>query len=96
VSSVLHVISAVVDQGLTLPEAVSGPRVHPRLSRKVWAERPAATPQVLRELAARFAAVEIRPRHSYTMGAVQALAVTTGGFMLATADPRRDGAAAGW
>jgi gamma-glutamyltranspeptidase/glutathione hydrolase len=96
VSSVLHVISAVVDRGLTLPEAVCAPRVHPRLSRKVWAERPAATPEVSRELAAHFATVELRPRHSYTMGAVQALTVTAGGDMLATADPRRDGAAAGW
>jgi gamma-glutamyltranspeptidase/glutathione hydrolase len=96
VSSVLHVISAVVDRGLTLPEAVSAPRVHPRLSRKVWAEQPAASPEVRRELAARFAAVELRPRHSYTMGAVQVLTVTTGVEMLATADPRRDGAAAGW
>jgi gamma-glutamyltranspeptidase/glutathione hydrolase len=96
VSSVLHVISAVVDRGLTLPEAVCTPRVHPLLSRIVWAERPAATPEVSRELATRFAAVDLRPRHSYTMGAVQALTVTAGGVMLATADPRRDGAAAGW
>jgi gamma-glutamyltranspeptidase/glutathione hydrolase len=96
VSSVLHVISAVVDRGLTLPEAVSAPRVHPRLSRKVWAERPAATPEVIRELAVRFAAVELRPRHSYAMGAVQALTVMARGDLLATADPRRDGAAAGW
>jgi gamma-glutamyltranspeptidase/glutathione hydrolase len=92
VSSLVHVISGVIDLGLTLPEALRAPRVHPRMRRGVWLERPAATPSLVEALE-QFGSVELRRPRSYSMGAVQALELRSGGEMVGAADPRREGTA---
>jgi gamma-glutamyltranspeptidase/glutathione hydrolase len=96
VSSLLHVISGLIDRGMSLPEALDGPRLHPRLSGRVWLERPAATPALCAALRGRFRAVELRGGHSYSMGAVQAVAIASHGCLTGAADPRRDGTVASW
>jgi gamma-glutamyltranspeptidase/glutathione hydrolase len=93
VSAMLHVLSGVLERRLSLADALAGPRVHARLSGRVWLERPAATPDACRALASRFRAVEIRPAHSCHMGAVQAIELRPDGTMTGMADPRRDGSA---
>jgi gamma-glutamyltranspeptidase/glutathione hydrolase len=95
ISSLLHVLSGVVDRRLGLAEAIVLPRAHARLSGKVSLERPAATAEVCRALAERSFAVEMRPACSLRMGAVQAIEFRDDGVMLGAADPRRDGTAVG-
>jgi gamma-glutamyltranspeptidase/glutathione hydrolase len=94
-SAILHVISGVVDRGMSLEEAVSLPRVHGLRSRKVHIERPAATGPLLRRLEKRFQKVVIKAPHSYSMGAVQAIHFTNDGILFGMADPRRNGTAVG-
>ncbi|MDH4238803.1 MAG: gamma-glutamyltransferase family protein, partial [Phycisphaerae bacterium] len=94
-SAILHVISGVVDRGLSLEEAVSLPRVHGLRSRKVHIERPAATEPLLRRLEKRFQKVIIKAPHSYSMGAVQAIRFANDRTLVGMADPRRDGSAVG-
>lgn len=94
-SAILHVISRVIDGGISLEEAVGLPRVHGLLSRKVHVERPAATEPLLRHLEKRFQKVVIKAPHSYSMGAVQAIRSGNDRTLVGVADPRRDGAAAG-
>jgi gamma-glutamyltranspeptidase/glutathione hydrolase len=95
ISSLVQVVSGVVDLALTPSEAISGPRVHPRVRGKVLLERPAASPSLVAWLDQHHGEVSIRRKHSYTMGAVQALQIN-GSEMAASADPRRDGATARW
>lgn len=92
ISALLHVISARLDQGLTLQNALDVPRVHARLNGTVWLERAAGTPETLEALTRRFPHVELKPRRSYCMGAVQAVELRPDGLDGA-ADPRRDGTA---
>ncbi|MFH1718226.1 MAG: gamma-glutamyltransferase [Planctomycetota bacterium] len=94
-SSVLQVISNIIDRRMSLEEAVSSPRVHGLLSRKVSIEKPAATEAILKRLEKRFHNIRIRTRHSYSMGAVQALQFREEGTLIGVADPRRDGSAIG-
>ena len=94
-SAILHVISGVLDRGMSLEEAVSLPRVHGLRSRKVHIERPAATEPLLRRLEKRFQKVVIKAPHSYSMGAVQAIRFANDRILTGMADPRRNGAAAG-
>lgn len=91
-SSLVHVISGVIDLGLTLPEALEAPRVHPRMRTGVWLERPAATPTLVSALQEQYGPVELRQPRSYSMGAVQALELR-GREMVGAADPRREGTA---
>lgn len=93
ISSVLQVVSSVVDRGLGVEEAVAAPRVHALLSGRVWIEEPAASPRVVALLEGLFRKVEVRPRRSFRLGSVQALHWTDGGALHAAADPRRDGTA---
>jgi gamma-glutamyltranspeptidase / glutathione hydrolase len=93
ISSIVHVVSGMLDLGLPVSAAVQQPRIHPRLGGKVLLERPAATPRLVASLNARFGPIEVRRGHSYTMGAVQALEMTAGREMHAAADPRREGTA---
>jgi len=95
VSAILQVVSGVLDRGLSLEEAVSLPRIHGLLTRKVRLERPAATESLVRRLEKRFRQVTIKAAHSYGMGGVQAIQFGSGGSMVGMADPRRDGTAAG-
>jgi len=90
VSSLLTCISGMLDAGLDPAEAVAAPRVHARLSGRVWVERPAATPTLVSALADEGFIVEQRARLSYAMGSVQAVA-RTASTMDGAADPRRDG-----
>jgi gamma-glutamyltranspeptidase/glutathione hydrolase len=92
ISSLVQVISAVLDLGLSIPEAVARPRVHPRLREGVWLEAPVASPALVKALASRYGRVEVRKAPSYSMGAVQALETGDDGQMHIAADPRRDGA----
>ncbi|MFQ5649924.1 MAG: gamma-glutamyltransferase [bacterium] len=97
VSSVLQTISRVIDLRMPLSEAVAAPRVHALLNGKIWLERPAAGDTTCNRLARLFPKVSLRPKHSFTMGCVQALAVDHGAApgKTAAADPRRDGTAGG-
>ena len=94
ISSVLQTASAVIDREMDAAAAVATARVHGLLGRKVWIERPAASEALLARLRARDREPVIRGRHSYVMGAVQALHFPTSGQLAAAADPRRDGSAA--
>jgi gamma-glutamyltranspeptidase / glutathione hydrolase len=94
-SSILQVISAMVDRGLSVQEAVSLPRIHGLLSSKVYVEEPAATEPLLKRLSERSQAVRVKSAHNYAMGSVQAIAFGTGGSLAGMADPRRDGVAIG-
>ena len=94
ISSLVQVISGRLDLGLTISKALDRPRVHPLLRSGVWLERPAASAELVASLQERYGAVELRRRHSYSMGAVQALEVFSGGEMAGAADPRREGTAA--
>jgi len=94
-SALLHVISGVIDRGISLEEAVSLPRVHGLRSRKVHIERPAAAEPLLKRLEKRFRNVTIRAPYSYSMGGLQAIQFRKDRTLVGVADPRRDGTAAG-
>jgi gamma-glutamyltranspeptidase/glutathione hydrolase len=92
-SSVVQVISAVLDRGVDLGEALAQPRAHALLNRTVWLEE-SAPDSVQRAFAERFAPVRLRRPLNYKLGAVQALAWDARGNASGAADPRRDGAVA--
>jgi len=94
-SAILHVITGVIDRGMSLEEAVSLPRIHASLRRKVHIERPAVAEPLLRQLEKRFREIMIRAPHSYSMGGVQAIQFGSDRTFVGVADPRRDGTAAG-
>jgi gamma-glutamyltranspeptidase/glutathione hydrolase len=94
-SSLLLVLSAVLDRKLSLADAVGLPRVHATQGGTVWLERSAATEQVRRRMACRFSAIRTRAPRSFAMGAVQAIQIRPEGILLGSADPRRDGTAIG-
>lgn len=95
ISSILQVISGVIDNKLALAKAVDRARIHVMLSGKTHIEKTAATPELETKMAQRFGEVQIRAKHSYFMGAVQAIQVTPEGDFIGAADPRREGTAAG-
>jgi gamma-glutamyltranspeptidase/glutathione hydrolase len=95
-SSLLQVISGVVDRGLPLEQAVSSPRVHATLSGRVHVERPAAVEPLLGRLEKCFREVKVRSARSFFMGAVQAIQRSEDGRFTGAADPRRDGTAEAW
>jgi len=95
VSSVVQIISRVIDCGMPVAEAMAAPRIHALLDGSVWLERPAATPTTMDKLTKLFKKVVIRGRHSFAMGCSQAIARTRDGRLLPAADPRRDGTAGG-
>jgi gamma-glutamyltranspeptidase/glutathione hydrolase len=94
-SSIVQVLSGVLDRGLPLAEALSVPRIHAKLRRNLWLERPAATESLMQRLQKRFRRIHFKSPHSYSMGAVQAIAFHTDGTMVGAADPRREGCAIG-
>jgi gamma-glutamyltranspeptidase/glutathione hydrolase len=93
-SSILHVISGMVDRGGKLADAVERPRVHALLNGEVWLEGGAASEPVLHRLSARYRNVEIKPYRSSHMGAIQAVSRDGAGEWTGAADPRREGTAA--
>jgi gamma-glutamyltranspeptidase / glutathione hydrolase len=92
-SSLVQVVSNVVDRGMLVDEAIAAPRVHALLSGTVWLESRAATAPLLERLGARFTKVVTKVPYSFGMGAVHGLQLFAGAA-LAGADPRRDGAGA--
>jgi gamma-glutamyltranspeptidase/glutathione hydrolase len=94
-SSILQVISGVLDRRLSLGRAVDAPRVHVSLSGKTNIERSAATAALVDRLKHRFSRFKFASRHSYFMGAVQAIQFQKDGTRIGAADPRRDGTAGG-
>ena len=93
-SSIVQVISSVIDRGLTAMDAVAAPRIHALLSRKIWIEEAAAGPRLLDRLSQDFRRIKVKPSRSYKMGSVQALQWSPTGTVLGAADPRRDGSVA--
>lgn len=61
-SSLVQVITAVIDHGVDAPAAIAGPRIHARLDGTAWVERDALTPPVITDLARRGFAVNARQR----------------------------------
>jgi len=92
-SSILQVISAVIDHHWDIQAAVAAPRVHGLLSSRVWLERPAISDELMARLRARGRHPVIKPGLAFAMGAVHALEFPSGGPARAAADPRRDGTA---
>ena len=90
-SSVLQVLSNVIDRQMHLQAAIDLPRVHSLLSGKVWLENPAATDELLERLRSRFRRVVIKQQHHYKLGAVQGVQLFDNGGAIGGADPRRDG-----
>lgn len=92
-SSIVQVISAMVDQGMDAATAVMLPRTHALLNRSVWVEESVDQPSI-EILRAHFKRLRMRPPNSYKMGAVHAIGWDQQGRPTGAADPRRDGAAA--
>lgn len=92
-SSILQVISAVIDHAWDIEVAVGAPRVHGLLSSRVWLERPAISDELIARLRARGRHPVIKPALAFAMGAVHALEFPGDGSARAVADPRRDGTA---
>lgn len=86
-SSLVQVLSGILDTDASLTAAVCAPRVH-ATKREAWVEK-----ALLAEVAP--TALPVRPRHDhdYTMGAVQGVARHPDGSVEAVADPRRAGLA---
>ncbi len=92
-SSVLQVVSGMIDLGRTCEDAVNAPRIHGQLSGPVHIEPGAADAALEAHLAGRFRGVHHRARHSFFMGSAQAIARTDDGLWVGAADARRGGAA---
>ncbi len=92
-SALLQTISRVVHRGESLARAVDAPRFHVKLSRNAWLERSDETERELPRLAQRFRRIDLRSRHSYAMGCVQAIELAADGSASGVADPRREGTA---
>ena len=95
-SSILQVITAVVDRHMSLEEALACPRIHGQENGKVRLERPGLTDPLRQRLSRTFHTLVLKPPRSYSMGSVQAILVDEAGRMTAAADPRRDGAVVVW
>jgi gamma-glutamyltranspeptidase / glutathione hydrolase len=92
-SSILQVISNVVDHKMPLQEAIAAPRIHALLSRKLWVEKRISLPSLVGRLGDHFSKFIVKGAYSFGMGAVHALQFV-GGETIAGADPRRDGSTA--
>ena len=92
-SSILQVISAVIDHHWDIQAAVAAPRVHGLLSSRVWLERPAISDELIARLRVRGRHPVTKPGLAFAMGAVHGLEFPSDGPARAAADPRRDGTA---
>ena len=92
-SSILQVISNVIDHKMPLQEAIAAPRIHALLSRKLWIEKRISLPSLVGRLGDHFSKFIVKGAYSFGMGAVHALQFADG-ETIAGADPRRDGSAA--
>jgi gamma-glutamyltranspeptidase / glutathione hydrolase len=92
ITQVYHVISNVIDHGMSLPEAIWVPRLHHQaLPDRILLEQDGFAPAVVARLEAMGHHVAVR---SY-MGDVEAIIRTADGW-LGASDPRRGGGGAGW
>ncbi|HYR31499.1 MAG TPA: gamma-glutamyltransferase, partial [Gemmatimonadales bacterium] len=92
ISSVFQVIVNVLDQGMTLADAVAAPRIHHQaLPDVIFFERNGLTGPVADSLKAMGHALRMR---GYS-GDIAAIARTAAGWV-GVADPRRGGGAAGY
>ena len=89
VSSLVQVISAVIDNGFSLADALALPRAHPLVGGGIWAEKPLGQLQH-EELQKRFGSLRQFGALNYKFGAVQAIGWSEG-QVIGAADPRRDG-----
>ena len=93
ITAVSQVVSNLIDQGMTLEEAIAAPRIHHQaLPDSVYWERGGLTPDQRRVLGAMGYHFRTRP---IFIGDVNSVLVTTRGLE-GLADPRRGGGAAGW
>jgi gamma-glutamyltranspeptidase/glutathione hydrolase len=91
ITQVYHIISNVIDHGMTLPQALGAPRLHHQsLPDRIGLEQGGFTAEVIRALEAKGHAVYQR---GY-MGDVEAIIRTPDGWIGAS-DPRRGGGGAG-
>lgn len=93
VSAALTLLSAMLDRGLSLPEAIALPRLHVKLSRNAWLESSDFARELAGQLRHRFTSIEMRKHHSYAMGCAQAIHRTENNELIGAADPRREGTA---
>ena len=90
ISSLLQVISRIVDWQLPIQQAIDAPRIHGLLSRKLWIEKSIGNPAVVERLSKAFPEIVFKADNSFSMGAVHGLQFLPH-HTLAAADPRRDG-----
>lgn len=90
-TAILQTLHGIVDLGLSPQDAVAQPRIHARLSGRIWIEAPALSAVLQQRLSARFVEVVQRQAHSYSMGAAQVIVKSDDGKVAGGADPRRDG-----
>lgn len=86
-SSLVNVLTSVLQRKSSLHEAIHSPRMHATV-RELWVEKP-----LVAELPASAGPVRVRRRHDYAMGAVHAVQRYPDGSASAVADPRREGTA---
>ena len=94
ISSILQVVSRVIDRDQRVADAVAAPRVHGLVGRKVWMERTACSKMLMAKLREHFREPVLKSHHHHAMGSVQALHFLPNGGVAGAADPRRDGTAA--
>jgi gamma-glutamyltranspeptidase/glutathione hydrolase len=92
-SSLLQVMSGVLDRGMAIQEAIAAPRLHALLSGRAWMESRIDLPGLEAWLRRHFLEVVTKGAYSFAMGAVHALEFRPSATR-AGADPRRDGTAA--
>ena len=92
ITTLAQVSSHVIDDGLSVAEAIASPRIHHQaLPDHIYVERGGLSAAVIRQLEAMGHSVEVRSGYS---GEVTAIAVERG-RLVGVADPRRGGGAAG-
>src|SRR5262249_33107005 len=94
ISSILQVVSHVIDGNEEIADAVAAPRIHGFASRKVPVDRPASPTAPTATLRGRLGDPVLKSRHNCAMGSVQAIHFLSSGAVSGAADPRRDGTAA--
>ena len=91
ITQVYHVISNVIDHGMSLPQAVAMPRLHHQsIPDRIFLEKDGFSPEVVAALQAMGHTVGMRGH----MGDVEAIIRTATGW-LGASDPRRGGGGAG-
>lgn len=94
-SSLLQVLSHMLDRGDSLQAAIKAPRIHATVSGKVMLEKSLAQASLLDRLPRYFVRHEVKAKRSFAMGCVQALCRSNANEWSGMADPRREGDALG-